>query len=350
MSKSKIEWTDATINPVVGCTKVSPACENCYAETMAKRLAAMAEADYSKGKKLDGKTKYRDVIEHGKWNGEISADAPAMLKPLYWKKPRRIFVVSMGDLFHEKVPFDYIAAMFGVMAACPQHTFQVLTKRPKTMRLFFNYIKCESIEAEESGSVICRRKMLKFIYPDAGWNAAHSPDLPWPLPNVWLGTTVENQTCADERIPPLLDTPAAVRFVSCEPLLGPIDLCRRFKYPICKEWLAAGGDPNVYGKYHWRKQALYSVDWKGLDWVIAGGESGPGARPMDPDWIRDLRDQCTTARVPFLFKQWGAWHGAKSNAAGCDSYAKKGGRTLDGKLHDAYPTTETETEETTDES
>jgi protein gp37 len=177
-------------------------------------------------------------------------------KPLSWKKPRRIFVCSMSDLFYESVPDEWIAKVFAVMALCPQHTFQVLTKRPERMREYL----VERCKARE------------------------------PLPNVWIGCTVEDQQRADERIPVLLETPAAKRFVSCEPLLGPVNFS-----------LVTVEDNNGCAAQIW------PLHGSGLDWVIAGGESGPNARPSHPDWFRSLRDQCVDAGVPFFFKQWGEW-------------------------------------------
>jgi protein gp37 len=247
---SKIEWTEKTWNPVTGCDKVSAGCKNCYAETMAKRLQAMGTRGY------DGV-----VNEHGHWTGKINLVPDALDKPLHWRKPQLVFVNSMSDLFHEDVPFDYIDQVFDVMERCPQHTFQILTKRPERLAEYCNL-----------------------------WDEL-------PLPNVWLGTSVEDQPAADKRIPHLLRCPAAVRFLSCEPLLGPLDL----------EHL-----PSVSG-FGRNLDALSSAGALGsdvpgrIDWVIVGGESGHHARPMHPEWARQLRDQCLAASVPFFFKQWGEW-------------------------------------------
>lgn len=230
---TKIEWTDETWNPIAGCTKVSPGCTNCYAEKMARRLQAMGLPLY------DG-----TVSATGHWTGIVNLASQATLEmPLRWKKPRRVFVNSMSDLFHPAVPDIWIDRIFDVMQQAPQHTFQVLTKRPERMAEYVN-----------------RRWSL-------------------PAPNIWLGTSVENQATANERIPWLVETLAAVRFLSMEPLLGPV-------------WL----------------DHLYVLQPRPLiEWVIVGGESGPGARPMHPDWVRDLRDECIDADVPFFFKQWGDW-------------------------------------------
>lgn len=247
--KTGIEWTDATWNPVTGCDKVSPGCDRCYAETFAERWRGTRGHYFETGFDVQLRPDKLDL-------------------PLRWTKPRRIFVNSMSDLFHDKVTDEYIARVFAVMALADHHTFQLLTKRHGRMRSLLN--------SHEFGMMF-QEAWENEPGPDGP--EAYSP--PWPLPNVWLGVSAEDQKRADLRIPALLDTPAAVRFVSAEPLLGPIDL---------------HGDP--IGKD--------SVFWIGhLDWVIVGGESGPGARPMHPDWARSLRDQCVAAGVPFLFKQWG---------------------------------------------
>ncbi|ORA57254.1 DUF5131 family protein [Mycobacteroides franklinii] len=246
--KTGIEWTDATWNPVTGCDKVSPGCDRCYAETFAER--------------------WRGTPGHYFENGfDVQLRPDKLNLPLRWTKPRKVFVNSMSDLFHDKVPDEYIARVFSVMACAERHTFQLLTKRHGRMRSLLNseafrelVFKCQALELP--GDV-----MGDY----------------WPLPNVWLGVSAEDQKRADLRIPALLDTPAAVRFVSAEPLLGPINL-------------------------HTDSIEAASPFWGSrLDWVIVGGESGPGARPMHPNWARSLRDQCVEASVPFLFKQRGEW-------------------------------------------
>lgn len=248
---TKIEWTDATWNPVNGCSLASPGCTNCYAMKQAHRVPQR-----------------RGLTQHTSggmvWTGEVRFDEAKLTQPLHWKRPRRIFVCAHGDLFHDAVPDEWIDRVFAVMAICPQHTFQVLTKRSARMRRYFDGIG--------------PRKPVR-AWMRANDDIEHQP--PFPLPNVWLGVSVEDQRRADERIPDLLATPAAVRWLSCEPLLGPVDLVQ-FK-PDWGYWL------------------------DNLDWVVAGGESGPGARPMHPDWARTLRDQCAAAGVPFFFKQWGDW-------------------------------------------
>lgn len=223
---TKIEWTNETWNPVTGCTKVSPGCKNCYAERQANRLQRIGQPNYANG--------FQVTLQ------------PHMLdKPNRWRKPRTVFVCSMADLFHEDVPIAFLRQVFDVMGQNPRHTFQVLTKRAERM---FEFVE---------------------IYEE--------------YPNVWLGVSVEDQRRAVERLPLLRQTPATIRFLSVEPLLGPIDFSAL---------------PDSYV-------------WAGLshiDWVICGGESGPGARPMHPEWARSIRDQCLEQKVPFFFKQWGGVH------------------------------------------
>lgn len=317
--KTGIEWTDATWNPVTGCTKVgTPGCDHCYAETFAERWRG------TKG----------HYFETG-FDVQLRPDKLGL--PLRWTKPRRIFVNSMSDLFHDKVPDEYIARVFALMALAPRHTFQLLTKRHGRMRSLLN----SAYFLQAVGRV--------WAEPPSDWPLPRDWRVPvWPLPNVWLGVSAEDQKRADHRIPALLDTPAAVRFVSAEPLLGPIDL---HADPIGKD----------------------SVFWIGhLDWVIVGGESGPSARPMHPDWARSLRDQCIGAGVPFLFKQWGDWVPERLGLHGCNAPAaflstggqvrllvdgkpahapfapagdmtirrvgkKRAGRELDGRTWDQYP-------------
>jgi protein gp37 len=251
---TKISWTDETWNPVTGCSRVSPGCEHCYAETLSLRYG------WSK-KPWKAQFAAENVILH-----------PERLnKPRSWKKPSRCFVNSMSDLFHEQVPFEYIDRVFAVMVALPQHTFQVLTKRPERMREY-----------------------MRSRYDDP-WTTPSSAYLPdFPPENVWLGTSVEDQRRADERIPVLLDTLAAVRFLSCEPLLGSVDLTAFLwkDEDVLQEYI--GGYPRYQTE---------GVPTGALHWVIVGGESGPGFRPMDLDWARQLRDQCEAALVPFFYKQ-----------------------------------------------
>ena len=331
---SKIEWTGETWNPIVGCSIVSPGCTNCYAMKMASRILninagkALAEAgmvaaqflDYGTPEQrerhlkalsghpshYDGTIKY--VKDKPVWTGKVAlAPEHILLKPLSWKKPRTIFVNSMGDLFHEDVPDEWIDRVFAVMALCPQHTFQVLTKRSARMLAYLRH----GAVGRRVGLQVCD---LQEHAPDVVLllDRSDAPFAPpgnrillgqWPLPNVWLGVSAERQKEADERIPDLLNTPAAVRFVSAEPLLGSIDF-ERIKCPnacpppdYCNHCHPDGGDAT----------GTFDALQRGLDWIIVGGESGPGARPMHPDWARSIRDQCAAAGVPFFFKQHGSW-------------------------------------------
>ncbi len=262
---SKIEWTDATWNPTRGCSRVSPGCKNCYAERQAIRQ-----------KNSGYKGLVTIVNGHPAWTGVVRALTGKTLEdPLHWKKPRRVFVNSMSDLFHEALPDEAIDRVFAVMALCPQHTFQVLTKRPERMLAW-----CDRLEqmaaawrpntktGEFTPSDVLN---LRWMHGTFGRGPAF-PYHPWPLPNVWLGVSVEDRKNKD-RIDILRQVPAAVRFLSIEPLLEDIG----------------------------------QLDLIGIDWVIAGGESGPGARPAPPEWFRSVRDQCEAAGVSFFFKQHGQW-------------------------------------------
>jgi protein gp37 len=290
MSNTRIEWTRRTWNPVTGCTKISPGCKHCYAERMSKRLA--------------GRFGYPTDDPFS-----VTTHPDRLIEPLHWKKPSMIFVCSMGDLFHDDVPFEYIAAVFGVMAECSRHTFQLLSKRPEKVLGFFKWIECQKPSFHSRGI----HRGVKFyaakVYDIKGISTfqVSSEEWAWPLPNVWVGVTAEDQDMLDKRIPILLRIPASVRFVSCEPLLGPIDLSEyfiRFRCFECKneEIFSTHSCPkcgsSVAGNQHFSPS---------LDWVIAGGEGGPGARPMHPDWARSVRDQCIAAQVPFFFKKWGRY-------------------------------------------
>lgn len=282
---SKIEWTEKTWNPIAGCTRVSEGCRHCYAESMAKRLAAM------------GQEKYEGLVDaNGHWTGKISLDPEAHVEPLTRKKPTVYFVNSMSDLFHENVPSFVIGAIFGIMAATPHHQYQILTKRPEQMLHFFKVISSISKNCEPA---CCWQYALNLGLEDNIWPISKT----WPLPNVWLGVSVENQEAANERIPLLLQTPAAIRFLSCEPLLGPIDL-----NSIPRLSRGVNGFPDPIGVFaEWQEEPCRAKLRNGVDWVIAGGESGPGARPMHPFWVRSLRDQCIESGTPFFFKQWGEY-------------------------------------------
>ena len=293
---TKIEWTEETWNPIVGCTVVSKGCTNCYAMKMAgTRLDGNPNTPHYAGTTM--KTKAGPV-----WTGKVAAASEStLLTPLRWKRPRRIFVNSMGDLFHEGITNEQIDRVFAVMALCPQHTFQVLTKRPERMR---EYMLSNGPDGQT------REMCWAYASADQQWPDELVRVPSSPLRNVWLGVSVEDQATANERIPILLDTPAAIRFISAEPLLGPLDLTslnlgtRRCQiHPdTCN---ALNGEREAgHGEY----EGIFDLSVGTiLDWVIVGGESGPNARPMHPDWARALRDQCAAASVPFFFKQWGDW-------------------------------------------
>lgn len=345
MSTTSIEWTDKTWNPVVGCTRVSPGCEHCYAEIQAARNVLCARG---RGQK----SAYLPVVDaqRRRWTRQVETLPERLGEPQAYPSGTKVFVVSMGDLFHADVPFDFILRVWASMAARPDCTFQVLTKRPARMVEFLAWLVLQTgPRVVDLGGVVASGP--------AAWAS--------PLPNVWLGTSVEDQQRADERIPHLLAAPAAVRFLSVEPLLGPVDLgrwignydchpCRarfwgdevravdglvavevesdpehpddpeaeRNRCPYCKHPDLGTGDvgPACGSDYE---------DEPRLDWVIVGGESGPGARPMEPAWVRSLREQCELAEgreVAFFFKQWGGVRKGKA------------GRELDGRTHDAMPT------------
>lgn len=281
-----IEWTDATVNAINGCTVLSPGCTNCYA----MRLAGTRLRDHPTRTGLTSDSKAGPV-----WNGNVRLNESALLQPLRWKRPRRIFWNAHGDIFHPSVPDDWIDRCFAVMALTPQHIHQVLTKRADRMRNYLSSpetpVRIARIQLEQYRS----QNMIKRDPLGAGRIKTISAN--YPLPNVWLGVSVEDQKRALERIPDLLATPAAIRWLSCEPLLGPIDLGQLLEGLPINAWLT----------------------WlDALNWVVVGGESGPGARPMHPDWARALRDQCAAAYAPFFFKQWGDWasHEAVANEAG----------------------------------
>lgn len=274
MAKTKIEWADAVWNPVTGCTPISEGCQNCYAKRMANRLRGRC------GYPAD------DFFK-------VTLHQERLNEPLKWKKPRRIFVCSMGDLFHEEVDDGFLCRVFDTMLAAKQHIFMILIKRPERMKNFI---------------MRCVHGIPK---------------------NIWLGVTAENQQRADERIPILLQIPAAVRFVSVEPMLGPVDLTEYFSeydyrptYEYYREFLKMQGIESD------GKPALFK---SGLDWVICGGETGPKARPMHPDWVRSLRDQCQDAGVPFFFKSWGEW------SADYTEHDKRGVVAFDGWWSEGWP-------------
>lgn len=278
---TKIEWAEETWNPVIGCTKVSAGCKNCYAERMSSRLANMGQAVYQRVVQID----YERDIALPQWNNAIKLLPSKLTNPFHWKKPRTIFVCSMSDLFHKDVPFAFIDNVFAVMACSPRHVFYVLTKRPERMAGYL---------LERSRSCTHWEKAAREIGYTMRFNG--NGLCPFPLPNVILGTSIENQTTFDYRIHFLLRCPAVARFLSLEPLLGPVDLSGVLTKA---QW----GKPNS------KKLRPHEVVGRNdlIHQVIVGGESGPGARPMHLDWARSLRDQCKAAGVPFFFKQWGEW-------------------------------------------
>jgi protein gp37 len=312
-----IEWTDATWNPVRGCSRVSEGCRNCYAERVAARFSGP-------GMPYEG---LADLSRSGsKWTGKVAmASEAAILQPLRWKRPRRIFVNSMSDLFHDGFSGDQIMRVFAVMALAQQHCFQVLTKRPDRMRAFVTkhlsdlkgWCYQNMIETALGPSYSDFSEIKTEALGDAFAPIHNNHGV---LPNVWLGVSVEDQATADARIPILLDTPAAVRFISAEPLLGRIDLDSAWCgysaldsecWGDCRWCVAAGGEHSpLHNCRLWRQSnADFDRGRSGLDWVIVGGESGPGARPMHLDWARSIRDQCAAAGVPLFVKQLSGSHG-----------------------------------------
>jgi protein gp37 len=277
---SRIEWTQTTWNPVTGCDRISPGCQHCYALTLAGRLQAMGQAKYQ----TEG-----DPRTSGPGFG-VAVHPQALIEPLRWGRPRLVFVNSMSDLFHARVPDAFIAQVFAVMAATGHHTYQVLTKRPVRM-----------------ARLLDATAFVQTVFDLAAKH--HGADvLTWPMPNLWVGTSVETQQFADQRIPKLLKTPAATRFLSCEPLLGPLDL-RPWLPPARSTCTRADGpltDADRQAVATFRHQLRRMAGRPAIDWVIAGGESGPGARPMRLDWVRTLRDQAADAGVAFFCKQLGS--------------------------------------------
>lgn len=346
---TSIEWCDASWNPVAGCDRVSPGCLNCYAVRMARRLATMPQAQ----------AKYRGLtVVHGNgkpdWSGVVRCQEDELRTPLTWRKPRRIFVDSMSDTFHKDVPFEFLDKLFAVMALCPQHTFLLLTKRPERAEEYF------STWATRHKWGAAARAFLDEPNVVGGRDVGCVERVcngPYPLPNVWLGTSTEDQRTADERIPHLLRCHAAVYFLSMEPLLGPITL-----RSTPRGWNTTGKariatTVRTWLEYNQRvRDGNYSrVTYNRINWVIVGGESGPGARPVHPDWVRTLRDECQHAKVPFFFKQWGEffphdqpeYHGFATTTRVVkldeDKLAsrvgkKTAGRSLDGREWNEYPT------------
>lgn len=328
---SSIEWCDSTWNPIVGCSIVSPGCTNCYAMGQAARIERMQPGSHYAGTTQPSKA-------GAVWSGKLAlAPEHILTQPLRWRRPRRIFVNSMGDLFHEDAPDTWIDRVFAVMALAPQHTFMVLTKRSARMRDY----------------VGTRAGDWMLHWPDAARKAgallgdvAALGAVPFPLPNVWLGVSTEDQRRADERVPDLLATPAAIRFISAEPLLGPLNL-----FSLNER----RGERGTITDWHDALRGLRfgpSEETAKLDLIIAGGESGPKARPMHPDWARSLRDQCAAAGTAFFFKQWGeyfpidikhqatrdTWDGPVINGQPMARVGKRAaGRLLDGVVHNSMP-------------
>ena len=346
MADTAIEWTDTTWNPVVGCQRVSEGCRHCYAERLAHRGMTAAH----RGLTVLG-------ADGPRWIGEVRFLPDRLAAPLGWRKPRRVFVNSMSDLFHDGVTNEQIAAVFGVMAAAPRHTFQVLTKRPARMVEWFRWV---GSPPQITGHMHGRRGVLgeclagfDAALADRAWSEMAAARVaaegqptsigdacawPWPLPNVWIGVTAENQAAADERIPLLLAAPAAVRFVSVEPMIGPVNLTlhgSRIK----------GWDED------WRYDTLRGAEWGGiwrdeedpparstkLDWVIAGGESGPGARPCPSEWLRALRDEVVGAGVAFFLKQSRPAVGVTAGPGSARARGVIELPYLDGVQHAAFP-------------
>ncbi len=296
MGDTSIQWTDKTWNPTRGCSLASPGCQNCYAMKQAHRFSG-------DGKPFEGLTR---LGKHGPtWTGDVRF-APKMLDaPMHWRKPQKVFVNSMSDLFHEGFSNEQIAAAFGVMAACPQHTFQILTKRSARLPEWFAWLS-RYAEANNTSEVgVCLHYAQKLCAHPKLRDTQPILEQPWPLPSVWLGVSVENQKYAEERVPHLVATPAAVRFVSAEPLLGPVDLnhaawCEgRPLLPLNMQ----ARQVTPAGAATWKEGF---TPLRALDWAIVGGESGPGARPFDIAWARSIRDQCAAAGVACFIKQLGA--------------------------------------------
>jgi protein gp37 len=295
--KTSIEWTDATWNPTRGCSLVSAGCKHCYAMKFAGR--------WPWGKNLVK----RDSAGNVTWNGNVELVESALTLPLKWRAPRRIFVDSESDLFHDGVPDEWIDRVFAVMALAPQHTFQVLTKRPERMRRYL------ADSAELGPQRTSRRVINRMDQPDwlalpRGRTFDRRPAA-WPLPNVWLGVSVEDQATADERIPLLLQTPAALRFVSYEPALGPVDFLpfvTRLNVRCCPRCgFRTNRSKIVVPDALCPNEGMGLVDDIAIDWVICGGESGPSARPMHPAWARATIKACKAAGTACFFKQEGSW-------------------------------------------
>lgn len=295
-----IAWTDQTWNPLRGCSKVSEGCRNCYAMSVAARFSGPGQPYEGLAHRVGGKAQ---------WTNKIALVEEHLTDPLRWKKPRRVFVNSMSDLFHEAVPDEFIDRVFAVMALSPQHTFQVLTKRPERMRDYMHRLdRNQGYEA----AVILGEAAVEFMSEmQEQFYDSDSVGFPqyWPLPNVWLGVSVEDQKTADARIPFLLETPAAIRWVSYEPALEQVDFSR-FLWPTCWHWEAGYGSPQAAieaGAWAEKKpQSLVLAERTFLDWIVVGGESGHDARPFDVGWARQAVRHCRESATPVFVKQLGA--------------------------------------------
>ncbi len=285
VASSGINWCDATWNPIRGCSRVSAGCVNCYAESVAYRFSGPGQPYEGLARKVNG---------HAAWTGAVRFVEKDLDWPLRRRKPSRIFVNSMSDLFHERVTDEQIAAVFGTMAAARRHTFLVLTKRPERMRAWFDWIADEAARNAPADPANPWWPVLECAKraPFRGESSVRAPfgGQSWPLPNVHIGVSVEDQATANERIPLLLETPAAVRWASAEPLLGPINLSRRLRAAATKEACSTGG----------------CAKCQTLNWVVVGGESGPRARSCDVGWVRSIVEQCSDAGTPVWVKQLGA--------------------------------------------
>lgn len=280
--RSQIAWCDATWNPTRGCSPVSTGCAHCYAARMASRFVGPGQP-------------YAGLARDGQWTGEVRLMPEALGLPLRWRKPRRILVDSMSDLFHERLSNSDIAAVFGVMSLAPlaPHTFIVLTKDAKRMRKWFEWIA----RTGDPGTTCNLIARFRCQPRSLAWSSLVDT-IPWPLPNVILGVSVEDQTTADERAPELLATPAVCRAVSYEPALGPVDFAR-WVFPRIEERRLVFPDGSA-------TRGLCGITGPGLDWIIVGGESGSCARPCDVAWIRATTRACREARVPCFVKALGA--------------------------------------------
>jgi protein gp37 len=322
MGDTKIPWAQKVWNPVTGCTPVSRGCEHCYAARFARRLAG--RCGYPADKPF-----------------AVTLHPERLDEPLHWRKPSRIFVCSMGDLFHPAVPDEFVDRVLARISNCPRHTFIVLTKRAERITEYL-------LDLHERGGITRLKKQHVMVAHDHGL-----PDsFAWPLPNLWPGVSVEDQATADERIPILMQIPAAVHIVSLEPMLGPITL--RLEWIWNSQYTGTQTHPDFISDIL-------------IDWVIIGGETGPGARPMHPDWVRKVRDQCAAADVPFFFKSWGEWSAGNPASEHRGVVAPDGqwwkgtpfgygrdhpgsvelwrcgkvkaGRMLDGRMHEEFPET-----------